>query len=100
MLGNGTAFMTDDIRRIHERNGVRAVKSAPHHSSTNSQAERYDAVLKKTVIQDPTECRLSRFLSREHAAARTSSFDSVRSISFSFHILYESSCLKKGSRLR
>ena len=66
VIDNGTAFTSTEFEAFLQKNGIRHVKSAPHHPATNGLAERavqtFKAAMKKASTDTPIETRVSRFL--------------------------------------
>ena len=63
---NGTCFTSDEFSVFMRHNGIKHIKSAPYHPSTNGLAERAVQTLKqglKKLKQGSLETRVSRFLS-------------------------------------
>lgn len=74
MSDNDTAFVSDKIQAIYEKNGVQVVTSGPCHVAMNGQAEHYVAELRKALVQDTKGTMkfcLSQFLFRQHTIIHT-----------------------------
>ena len=63
---NGPQFTSNEFDQFMSSNGIRHIKSAPYHPSTNGLAERAVQVFKEGIKRLPTsdslETRLSKFL--------------------------------------
>ena len=62
---NSTVFSSDEFGIYMRHNGIRHIKSAPYHPSTNGLAERAIQTLKESLKKSKTgslETRISRFL--------------------------------------
>ncbi|CAB4025071.1 putative protein K02A2.6-like protein, partial [Paramuricea clavata] len=66
-------FREQGIRGIHEKNGIRHVKSAPYHPSTNGLVERAVQTFKKAMKKQSgtLQTRLSRFLFKYRTTPHT-----------------------------
>ena len=62
---NGTSFSSLEFENFMRRNGIRSVKTAPYHPSSNGPVERYVQTFKrmlKTAEGDQVEEKLARIL--------------------------------------
>ena len=62
---NGTAFSSGELLELTKRNGIRHVKTAPYHPSSNGQVERAVQTFKEAIKKNSTDSlqtRVSRFL--------------------------------------
>ncbi|KAL1449409.1 hypothetical protein MTO96_006351 [Rhipicephalus appendiculatus] len=71
---DGKAFISSEIKQFYASNGIQTATSPAYHPATNGQAERYEAELKRALLRDADksiQCRLARFLYRQHTTIRT-----------------------------
>ena len=71
---NGTVFTSDEFETFMTLNGIRHVKSAPYHPSTNGLAEWAIQTLKESLRKSKTgslETRISRFLFKYRTTPHT-----------------------------
>ena len=71
---NGTGFISEEFAAFFKTNGVRHVRTAPYHPSSNGQAERFVRILKealKKVAGKDVEAQLARFLFRYRITPHT-----------------------------
>ena len=71
---NGTVFTSDEFGTFMRHNGIRHVKSAPYHPSTNGLAECAIQTLKESLKKSKTgslETRISRFLFKYRTTPHT-----------------------------
>ena len=61
---NGSAFTSAEFQTFVKRNGIRHVRSAPYHPSSNGQAERVVQTFKEAILKTTgdLDTRLARFL--------------------------------------
>ena len=65
---NGTPFVSDEFSEFLRDNGIRHLRSSPHHPQTNSEAERFVGTFKKAMkiggsnSREELELRVQRFL--------------------------------------
>ena len=63
---NGTSFTSDDFQRFCTRHGIKHIRSAPRHPSTNGLAERAVQTFKSSIMKMgnniPWEMRVNKFL--------------------------------------
>ncbi|KAL5510826.1 hypothetical protein EMCRGX_G006432 [Ephydatia muelleri] len=61
---NGSAFTSAEFQTFVKRNGIRHVRSAHHHPSSNEQAERVVQTFKEAILKTTgdLDARLARFL--------------------------------------
>ncbi|KAK4314476.1 hypothetical protein Pmani_014181 [Petrolisthes manimaculis] len=63
---NGTAFTSEEFGKYCEKSGIKHIRSAPRHPSTNGLAERavqtFKSCMKKMEESLPRSVRLNRFL--------------------------------------
>ncbi|KAL5481520.1 hypothetical protein EMCRGX_G021699 [Ephydatia muelleri] len=61
---NGSAFTSAEFQTFVKRNGIRHVRSAPYHPSSNGQAERVVQTFKEAILKTTgdLDARLARFL--------------------------------------
>ena len=61
---NGSAFRSVEFQTFVGGNGIRHVRSAPHHPSSNGQAERVVRTLKEAILKTTgdVQTRLARFM--------------------------------------
>eukprot|EP00731_Ephydatia_muelleri_P015649 Em0009g73a len=61
---NGSAFTSAENQTFVKRNGIRHVRSAPYHPSSNGQAERVVQTFKEAILKTTgdLDARLARFL--------------------------------------
>ena len=63
---NGTAFTSNKFEEFMAKNGIRHIKVAPYHPSSNGPAERavqiFKEGMKKCDTNDTIECRIARVL--------------------------------------
>ena len=65
MTDNGPSFTSDEFARFMTGNGIKHIKSAPYHPSSNGQAERAVQTLKlgiKRTQGGSIQERVSKFL--------------------------------------
>lgn len=66
---NETAFTSEQMQAFLKFNGIRAVFTAPYHPASNGRAERMVREVKealKKLSGNDTQCKLSRFLLKQH----------------------------------
>ena len=66
---NGSVFTNDEFETFMKFDGIRHIKSAPYHPSTNGLAKRAIQTLKENLRKSKTgslETRTSRFLCKYH----------------------------------
>lgn len=66
---NGTAFTSQEMQDFLRLNAVRFMYTAPYHPASNGRAERMVREVKATLkkqSQGDTQCRISRFLFKQH----------------------------------
>ena len=71
---NGTVFTSDEFETFMISNGIRHIKSAPYHPSTNGLADRAIQTLKGNLKKSktgPLETRISRFLFKYRTTPHT-----------------------------
>ena len=71
---NGTVFTSDEFETFMTSNGIRHIKSAPYHPSTNGLTERAIQTLKGNLKKSktgPLETRISRFLFKYRTTPHT-----------------------------
>lgn len=71
---NGPSFVSQATEDFLRKNGVAHVTGAPYHPATNGQAERMVYELKQALARSTdgdVECRLSRFLLKQHTSVST-----------------------------
>ena len=51
VLDNGSAFTSAEFQTFVKRNGIRHVRSAPYHPSSNGQAERVVQTFKEAILK-------------------------------------------------
>ena len=64
---NGSNFVSEEFEDFLKRNGIRHIRTAPYHPSSNGLAERAVQTIKEAMkkLKDGSlETRVSRFLSR------------------------------------
>eukprot|EP00731_Ephydatia_muelleri_P015662 Em0009g86a len=61
---NGSAFTSAEFQTFVKRNGIKHVRSAPYHPSSNGQAERVVQTFKEAILKTTgdLDARLARFL--------------------------------------
>eukprot|EP00731_Ephydatia_muelleri_P000767 Em0001g767a len=61
---NGSAFTSAEFQTFVKRNGIRHVRSAPYHPSSNGQAERVVQTFKEAILKTTgdLDARLARFI--------------------------------------
>ncbi|XP_064479085.1 uncharacterized protein K02A2.6-like [Ornithodoros turicata] len=72
---NGAPFVSAEIKDFYKSNGITLVTSAPYHPATNGLAERMVAEVKTALrkyTQGSIECRLARFLFKQHSTVSAS----------------------------
>ena len=73
---NGTAFTSEQFQKFCKCNGIRHVRSAPRHPSTNGLAERAVQIFKSTMRKMdnslPVDFRVFKFLARYRITPQTS----------------------------
>ena len=70
---NGPAFVSKELEEFMKNNGIRHVKSAPYHPSTNGLVERAVQTFKKAMKKQSgtLQTRLSRFLFKYRTTPHT-----------------------------
>ena len=70
---NGPAFLSKEFEEFMKRNGLRHVKSAPYHPSTNGLVERAVQTFKRAMKKQSgtLQTRLSRFLFKYRTTPHT-----------------------------
>ena len=70
---NGPSFVSKEFEEFIKRNGIRHVKSAPYHPSTNGLVERAVQTFKRAMKKQSgtLETRLSRFLFKYRTTPHT-----------------------------
>ena len=70
---NGPAFISQEFEEFMKKNGIRHVRSAPYHPSTNGLVERAVQTFKKGMKKQSgsLQCRLSRFLFKYRTTPHT-----------------------------
>ena len=70
---NGPAFVSKEFEEFMKNNGIRHVKSAPYHPSTNGLVERAVQTFKKAIKKQSgtLQTRLSRFLFKYRTTPHT-----------------------------
>ncbi|XP_037521382.1 uncharacterized protein K02A2.6-like [Rhipicephalus sanguineus] len=99
---NGKAFISNEIRQFYTANGIQATTSPAYHPATNGQAERYVAELKKALLRDTDksiQCRLARFLYRQHTTIHTATGMSPARAMFGRELLCPLDLLKRETEI-
>ncbi|XP_055714392.1 uncharacterized protein K02A2.6-like [Phlebotomus papatasi] len=65
---NGTCFVSREIRKFYESNGIKSITSSPWHPASNGQAERMVQTTKKALAKftGDVDLKLARFLMVQH----------------------------------
>ncbi|XP_037504904.1 uncharacterized protein K02A2.6-like [Rhipicephalus sanguineus] len=95
---NGKAFISNEIRQFYTANGIQGTTSPAYHPATNGQAERYVAELKRALLRDTDksiQCRLARFLYRQHTTIHTATGMSPARAMFGRELLCPLDLLKR-----
>ena len=72
---NGSNFVSREFEDFLKQNGIRHIRTAPHHPASNGMAERAVQTFKegmKKMIGGSVETRVSRFLARYRITPQTS----------------------------
>ena len=72
---NGSNFKSEELEDFFNQNGIRHIRTAPHHPTSNGLAERAVQTFKegmKKMSGGSVEMRVSRFLSRYRITPQTS----------------------------
>ncbi|KAM7284844.1 uncharacterized protein ISCGN_001938 [Ixodes scapularis] len=72
---NAPNFVSNEMDEFVTRNGIKHYTSAPYHLATNGQAERMVGETKKALLklkEGTIQCRIARFLFRQHTTVSTS----------------------------
>ena len=81
----GSQFVSEEIKRWYEINGIRGIAVAPGHPSSNGQAERMVQITKKNLelLQEgDLDTRLARMLFKQHTTPTTSTGKSPAELMF------------------
>ncbi|XP_049275856.1 uncharacterized protein K02A2.6-like [Rhipicephalus sanguineus] len=73
---NGTAFTSEEMQAFLKLNGIRSVFTAPYHPSSNGRAERMVREVKEALKKqsgNDTQCKISRFLYKQHTTPHSES---------------------------
>ena len=84
---NGAQFTSDVFQQFLKENGIKQVRSAPHHPSTNGEAERFVQTFKNSMKAAKNdsgsfETRLARFLLVYRSTPNTTTGESLAELLF------------------
>ena len=84
---NGTQFTSDVFQQFVKENGIKHVRSAPHHPSTNGKAERFVQTFKNAIKAAKNdngsfETKLARFLLVYRSTPNTTTGESPAQLLF------------------
>ena len=99
---NGPAFVGEEFEMFLKKNGIRHIRTAPYHPSSNGQAERMVRMFKesmKTLQSGDVETKLNRLLFRYRITPHTTTGTSPAEIMFNRELRSEFHHLKSSKKV-